>query len=200
LSAPHSTNVIGIALSAALLAALAACRAPVARVTPPERSAPAPAARELGHGSDDWHGLLIAPFGSTLKDIPLTLHEVLLFRDEAHGSTAANDGAADAAAGATECYAADAPAVRLFGRDPDEYLLCFQQDRLARIQARVHLPAVESAGVFAAACAAWLRNAEPVDIALGAPACEGRDGPIRFRGRLEEETDLSITLDAAADP
>ena len=31
---------------------------------------------------------LIAPFGSVLKDIPGTLHEVLLFRDEAHGAAA----------------------------------------------------------------------------------------------------------------
>ena len=195
MSIPHSPDVIGIALSAALLAALAACRAPASRVTPPEPSAPAPAARELGLGSDDWHGLLIAPFGSALKDIPLTLHEVLLFRDET-----------DAAVGATECYAADAPAVRFLGRDPDEYVLCFEQDRLARIQARVRLPAGDSAGAFAAACAAWLRDAAPVDAApgataaTGATACEGRDGAIRFRGRLEEETDLSITLDDAADP
>jgi hypothetical protein len=95
--------------------------------------------------------------------------------------------------------------VRFFGRDPDEYLLCFEQDRLARIQARVRLPTPDSAGVFAAACAAWLRNAAPVDTAQGptaqgATACEGRDGAIRFRGRLEEETDLSITLDDVADP
>ena len=49
--------------------------------------------------SYDWHVLLVAPFGSVLKDIPLTLHEVLLFRDEAHGAAAADD---------AECYAADA--------------------------------------------------------------------------------------------
>jgi hypothetical protein len=189
LSIPQSPDVIGIALSAALLAALAACRAPAPRVTAPERSAPQPAARELGLGAADWHVLLIAPFGSTLKEIPLALHEVLLFRDEARGDDA----------GSAECYAADAPGVSLFGRDPDEYLLCFQQDRLARIQARVRLPAPDSAGVFAAACAAWLRNAPPVD-AAPANACEGRDGAIRFRGRLEEETDLSIILDDVADP
>jgi hypothetical protein len=195
LSVPHSLDVIGIALTAALLAALAACRAPSPRVSAPERIAPEPAARELGLDVADWHGLLIAPFGSTLKDIPLALHEVLLFRDEARGDDA----------GATECYAADAPGVRLFGREPDEYLLCFQQDRLARIQARVRLPAPDPAGVFAATCATWLRTAA-VDAAPGATAatdttvCEGRDGAIRFRGRLEEETDLSITLDDVADP
>jgi len=179
--------VIGFALSAALLAALAACRAPAPRVTAPERIAPEPATHDLGLGAADWHGLMIAPFGSTLKDIPLALHEALLFRDEARGDDA----------GAAECYAADAPGVRLFGREPDEYLLCFQQDRLARIQARVRLPAPDSAGVFAATCATWLRNATA---ATDTTACEGRDGAIRFRGRLEEETDLSITLDDVADP
>jgi hypothetical protein len=165
-----------MALCAALPLALAGCRA----VPPP----PPPAAHEPELGSNDWHGLVIAPFGSVLKDVPMALHEVLLFRD---------DGAADNAAAAAECYAADAPAPRFLGRTPDEYVLCFKQDRLSRIQAAVLLPAAEADGVFAAACAAW-----------GAPApdCEGSDGAIRFRGRLEQEAEstLSITLDDAADP
>jgi hypothetical protein len=109
---------------------------------------------------------------------------VLLFRD---------DGTADNAAAAVECYAADAPAPRFLGRTPDEYVLCFKQDRLSRIEAAVVLPAAEADGVFAAACAAW---------GAAAPACEGRDGAIRFRGRLEQdaESTLSIILDDAADP
>jgi hypothetical protein len=163
-----------MALCAALPLALAGCRA----VPPP------PPAHEPELGSNDWHGLVIAPFGSVLKDVPMALHEVLLFRD---------DGAVDNAAAALECYAADAPAPRFLGRTPDEYVLCFKQDRLSRIQAAVLLPAAEADGVFAAACAAW-----------GAPApdCEGSDGAIRFRGRLEQEAEstLSITLDDAADP
>ena len=40
-----------------------------------------------------------------------------------------------------ECYAADTPAPRFVGRTPDEYLLCFKQDRLSRIQASVRLAA-----------------------------------------------------------
>jgi hypothetical protein len=187
-----------MALCAALPLALAGCRAPPPRASAPDRSAPPPAAHELGLGSDDWHGLVIAPFGSVLKDVPMALHEVLLFRD---------DGAADNAAAAAECYAADAPAPRFLGRTPDEYVLCFKQDRLSRIEAAVFLPAAEADGVFAAACAAWLRNAgaaapgAPMPGAA-APACEGRDGAIRFHGRLEQEAEstLSITLDDAADP
>jgi len=164
-----------MALCAALPLALAGCRA-----VPP----PPPAAHEPELGSNDWHGLVIAPFGSVLKDVPMALHEVLLFRD---------DGTADNAAAAVECYAADAPAPRFLGRTPDEYVLCFKQDRLSRIEAAVVLPAAEADGVFAAACAAW---------GAAAPACEGRDGAIRFRGRLEQdaESTLSIILDDAADP
>lgn len=219
-----------IAVSAALLAALAACRAPSPRVNAPAPAPPPPpAAHELGGDSSDWHGLLIAPFGSVLKDIPAALHEVLLFRDEEPGSASA----ADADTVGAECYAADAPAPRFLGRTPDEYVLCFKQERLSRIQASVRITAAQAADVFAAACADWLKNAAPATTGLGAPgtgtpragmpgagtpraetrsagACEGRDGDTRFRGRLEEEPDraeqdrtemvLSIILDGAAAP
>jgi hypothetical protein len=199
-----------IVLSAGLLAILTACRAPSPRVAAPDRTPPAPAAHESADASYDWRVLLIAPFGSVLKDIPAALHEVLLFRDEATGGAAANDAAADA-----ECYAADAPAPRFVGRTPEEYLLCFRQDRLSRIQASVRLTAAEAPDVFGAACAAWLRNAAqtaepPTAAAESAGACAGRDGTIRFRGRLAEEAAraqgpasesvLSITLDRPSTP
>jgi len=166
-----------------------------------------------------------------LKDIPVALHEVLLFRDDAHGNAAPGNAAqgsagADAAAVDAECYAADAPAPRFVGRIPDEYLLCFKQDRLSRIQASVRVPAAQAAEVFAAACTGWLKNAASTPGAeapgVGTPgvgasaeapsagACEGRDGAIHFRGRLEEEPGraetpqpesvLSITLDSAPYP
>jgi hypothetical protein len=184
-------------LPAALLAALAACHGASPRASAPERATPPPDIHEPADASYDWHGLLIAPFGSVLKDIPLTLHEVLLFRDEAR-STAAGDEA--------ECYAAAAPAPRFLGRTADEYLLCFKQDRLSRVQASVHVTIAQAPDVFAAACAGWLKNASPATTG----ACEGRDGAIRFSGRLEEqpaqaenaqsETLISITLDSAANP
>jgi hypothetical protein len=189
-------------LAAALLAALAGCRAAAPRVVAPERSPPPPPAHEVEDGSYDWHGLLVAPFGSVLKDIPLALHEVLLFREHAHGGGTVED----AAGGAAECFATDSPAPQFLGRTPDEFLLCLRQDRLSRIQAAVRLPAAEASVVFAAACAAWMRNAAPpaahADASgAAAPACEGRDGAIQFRGRLEEdEPILSITLDDVSAP
>jgi hypothetical protein len=206
-----------IPLSAVLLAPMVACQTPSPRATAPEHTPP-PAALEPADPSYDWHGLLIAPFGSVLKDIPIMLHEVLLFRDEVHGGAADNASAADA-----ECYATDVPAPRFVGRIPEEYLLCFRQDRLSRIQASVRLTAAEAPDVFAAACAVWSKNAAPAapgieataagvrsDTAPIGAACAGRDGAIRFRGRLEEEPGeadiphaeavLSITLDSPPNP
>jgi hypothetical protein len=146
-------------LAALLTAALAACRTPSTRVTVPDR-APPPDAHPLD-ASYDWHGLLIAPFGSVLKDIPVALHDVLLFRDEGHG------GAADDA----ECYAADAAAPRFAGGTPDEYLLCFRQDHLFRVQASVRLRGADASDLFAAACARWLKNAAAPQ---NTGTCDGR--------------------------
>jgi hypothetical protein len=171
------------ALLAAALIVIAACHAPAPRATSPPAAPPAVAY--------DWHGLLIAPFGSVLKEVPLKLHEVLLFKDDTHGAAPADNMAAEA-----ECYAADAPAPKFLGRSPEEYLLCFRQDRLSRIEASVHLPVDQAAGVFAAACAQWTKDpaAAPADA-----ACEGRDGGIHFSFRLAEESDLSISLDSTPD-
>jgi hypothetical protein len=189
------------ALSFALLAASTGCRAPAPHAAAPDRApAPPPEARPLD-SSYDWHTLVVAPFGSVLKQIPLTLHEVLLFRDQARGGTAADD---------AECYASDAPAPRFVGRTPDEYLLCFKQDRFARIQASVRLTAAEAPDVFAAACTIWLKNAAQATAGAAAPgaaapgtgaprpdaqssgvqsadACKGRDGSVRFSAHLGEE-------------
>jgi hypothetical protein len=195
------------------LATLPGCRAPGPHATAPDHAPPPPEARPLD-GSYDWHVLVVAPFGSVLKQIPLSLHEVLLFRDQERGNTTADD---------AECYASDAPAPRFVGRTPDEYLLCFKADRLARIQASVRLTAAEAPEVLAAACGVWLKNAARTATGAAVPsaasasadapstavqsddACKGRDGFVRFGAHLGEEagpaetsqteTTLSITLD-----
>ncbi len=138
------------AFSAALLVVLAGCHTPLVRVTPLGPAPPPPDTQGLDDGLYDWHGLVIAPFGSGLKDVHLTLHEVLLFQDDSHRGAAADD---------AECYSADAPAPRLLGRTPDEHLLCFKQDHLSRIQASVRLSTDAVSEVFATACAAWLKHA-----------------------------------------
>jgi hypothetical protein len=192
-------------LPAAALAVLTACHSAAVRAPSHEHGAApaavkAPDTRAPADATYDWHVLLMVPFGVTLKDIPLTLHEVLLFRDEAHGAGAADD---------AECYAPDGPAPRFIGSTPDEYLLCFKHDRLARVQASVHLSDPQPAGVFAAACEGWLRHAAPTHAdaaesgggsqgasALSSGSCEGSDGAVRFNARLDEEAALSIVLDA----
>jgi hypothetical protein len=161
---------------------LAACA--VTRPRPAAPSAPAPASLDASY---DWHVLLVAPFGSVLKDVPLTLHEVLLFRDEAQRAAPADD---------LECYAVDSPLPRFVARSPSEYLLCFKHDRLTRIEATVRLPADEAARIFADACGLWMKNARPTS-----EECAGSEGGTTFAGHFENAADdsaqLTIQLDAA---
>jgi hypothetical protein len=160
--------------------ALAACASPAPK---PAALPPAPPPLDASY---DWHVLLVAPFGSVLKDVPLTLHEVLLFRDEAHAAAAADE---------LECYAVDGKRPRFVARPSSEYLLCFKQDRLSRVEATVRLPNDEAARIFADACGMWSRSGQATD------ACAGSDGGIAYSGHLDSEPDgsetqMSIQLDA----
>jgi len=136
--------------------------------------------------SYDWHVLLVTPFGSVLKDVPLTLHEVLLFRDEEHGAVAGDE---------LECYAVDGPRPRFIARSPTEYLLCFKHERLSRVEATVRLAPDEAAGVFADACGLWMKKASATTA-----ECAGTDGGIAFSGHFDNEPDesarLTVELDA----
>jgi hypothetical protein len=169
-------------LMAGAVLMLAACAASVPKPAAP----PAPVPVNLD-ASYDWHVLVVAPFGSVLKDVPMTLHEVLLFRDE--GETAAS-------ADELECYAVDGARPRFVARSPSEYLLCFKHDRLSRIEATVRLPADEAARIFADACGLWMKNAQPTS-----EECAGSEDGTTFAGHFESQADesaqLTIQLDAA---
>jgi hypothetical protein len=154
---------------------LAACAAPAPKPAAPLQAAPAPL-----DASYDWHVLLVAPFGSVLKDVPLTFHEVLLFRDESRGAAAGDE---------LECYAVDGPRPQFIARSPTEYLLCFKHERLARVEATVRLAPDEAAGVFADACGLWMKNAQATT-----EDCAGTDGGIAFSGHFENEPDESARL------
>jgi hypothetical protein len=164
-----------------------AALAMVACATPkPKAPEPPPAPPPLD-ASYDWHVLLIAPFGSLLKDIPATLHEVLLFRDEEHNSAAADE---------LECYAVDGKLPRLVARQAAEYLLCFKRDRLSRIEASVRLPADEAARIYTDACGLWAKNAQS-----SAEGCEGSERAVAYLGHLDSEpqgseTVMTVQLDA----
>jgi hypothetical protein len=169
------------ALAACTLVALVACAAP-ARKAPEPPPAPPPL-----DASYNWHVLLMAPFGSVLKDIPATMHEVLLFRDEEHNSPTAEE---------LECYAVDGKLPRFVARRTSEYLLCFRRDRLSRIEATVRLPPDEAAKIFTDACGLWAKSGQPA-----AEGCEGLDRGVAYLGHLDSEpqgseTAMTVQLDA----
>ena len=178
-------SISGIVVIVTLLVGLGGCHSSVNRNPPPEHAAPA-VAHPPDDPSYDWHNLLIVPFGTVLKDIPIPIHEVLMFQDEAHGNTAAES---------ADCHAADVPGPRFVGHTPQKYLLCFKQDRLSRIVAVVHLAKAQVSEVFAAACSRWLASATPGSETPGAApqtdACEGHNGAIHFSARLEMNSDDS---------
>jgi hypothetical protein len=183
----RSSNPGAIVAAIAIPALLAACAAPPVQSTPPPPRLAAPL-----DVTYDWHVLLAAPFGSLLKDAPLAVHEVLLFRDEAPGASAADE---------AECYALNVEPPRFLARQPEEFLLCYVHDRLSRIEATVRLPGSEAQQTFADACGLWMKNAGE-QIADG---CAGTDHGVGFSGRLEAdsssaETLLTIRLDGPASP
>jgi hypothetical protein len=164
---------------------LAGCAASAPKpALPPPGPAPVPL-----DASYDWHVLLVVPFGSALKDVPLTLHEVLLFRDQAQSAASADE---------LECYAVDGTRPQFVARLPSEYLLCFKHDRLSRVEATVRLPAEDAARICADACGLWIKNAAAQ---AGTEECAGSQGGVTFEGHFENEPDgsaqLSIQLDAA---
>lgn len=160
-------------------------------------AAPQPTSTSGGGVTDasyDWHVLVSVPFSTLLKESPIPLHEVLLFHDETPPAAVENK----------DCFATDGPAPRFVGRQPHQHLLCFDHDRLNRIEAEVRLPAAEASSMFMRACASWLKNtatvapAEPVGT-----VCEGRDGNVAFSAHLalapgDATATLSMTLSNAA--
>ena len=187
------------------LLVLAACASPPPKDHPPETGPTAPAAARpatapatpvqndaAADASFDWHPLVAVPFGTLLKDCPIRLHEVLLFHDESLGSAGTES---------RDCYAVDGSAPTFIGHAPDEYLMCFEHDRLDRIDVSVRIAADDAARTFGRACARWLGNAQP--LAKADDACGGRDGDIAFSARLmaqpgEPTVEFLMTLTDAA--
>jgi hypothetical protein len=168
----------------AAVLALSACATPTRKAPEPPLQPPPLDA------SYDWHVLLIAPFGSVLKDIPGTLHEVLLFRDDERSASSADE---------LECYAVDGKLPRFVSRATVEYLLCLKHDRLSRIEATVWAPAEEAVKIFADACSLWAKHGQPA-----AEGCAGTDRGVAYSGHLDSEakgaeTALTVQLDSVDD-
>ena len=184
-SAAIRCAVVGVAL-----AALAACTsASTTRAPTPGTSPTAGAAAPLD-ASYDWHGLVLIPFGTVLKESPIPLHEVLLFHDETQPTPEVGK----------DCFTVDGAPPRLVGRPTEEYRLCFSHDRLDRIEASVGLGADEAATVFTRACSLWLKNPAPP---AGGDSCSGRDGAVAFSahwGRLPGEAARMVLILSTAEP
>lgn len=166
-------------VTTAALLVLAACASTSSEHRPPSVPTPEPRGT-VTDASYDWHVLVLAPFGTLLKDSPLPLHEVLLFRDARGGDGGKSDPETEVES--KDCFAIDRAAPRFVGQTPDQYLMCFDHDRLTRVESSVRLTADEAPQVFARACALWLKSTAPG--AGSGTACEGRDGSTNFSGRL----------------
>jgi hypothetical protein len=140
--------------------------------------------------SHDVSPLVLAPFGTAFKDVPVPLTEVLVFHQPDVRRTSED----------ADCFRPKV-VVAFLGRAPTDHLLCFDHDRLSRIEAAVVLPATEAPAVFAAACADWRRGNPPT--APEPDACEGRQGDIALSARRTDGPDsaavtVSITLVAVS--
>jgi hypothetical protein len=152
-------------------ALLGACVSPKPGEKVPARGASTAAATAP---TDDWHALMIVPFGTLLRDVPYRLDEVVVFHDSAGAAAGRED---------HECYMLRGAAPpRLFGQPVGQYSLCFSADRLNRIEASVSLPAQSASAQFAAVCAKWQRMGTPGTST--SDRCENRDGATELDARL----------------
>lgn len=177
-------------VAAVLPLMLAACAAS----PPASRHQPDPSPAAAPDASYDWHGLIVMPFGTLLKESPVPLHEVLLFHDVAEGA---------GVAASKDCFATEPPPPRFAGQESEHFLLCFEHDRLARIETSVHQadvpvrPADDAQQRFARLCAQWSGTLAAAGAVTGDAACTGRDGDIAFAAHLggaEGARRLSMTL------
>ena len=67
-------------------ALLAACASPK-----PDEKIPARGASAAAAPTDDWHALMIVPFGTLLRDVPYRLDEVVVFHDSAGAAAGRED-------------------------------------------------------------------------------------------------------------
>lgn len=186
----RAIRAAGLAAASVSSAWLGGCAEAPGRGTEASGAASAvPAPSAVSH---DFSELVVAPFGTAFKDISVPLTEVLVFH-QADEASARGDG---------DCFRPNV-AVSFLGRTTTDHLLCFNHDRLQKIEATVAMPAAEAPALFAAACADWQRGAAAT--VTEPDACEGRQHDIAFSARRTQGPDpdaatVSITLVSVASP
>jgi hypothetical protein len=177
----HADRGLGASLRAAALACAAgACGCAATPRPTVSAPAPVPAVPAVVY---DWHPLLIVPFGTLLKDVPLALNEVLEF----HGSES------DAPIENRDCFSIDgASPPEVLGRRPEKYLLCFEHDRLHRIEALLRLAPAETESMPDLLCQEWLDGA--ADRERTPEGCAGSVGEARLAVHLASAADTARTL------
>jgi hypothetical protein len=134
-----------------------------------------------------WGSLLVAPLGSLLTQVPVALREVLLFREDERGLAESEE---------QECYAKSGVPFVFDGNPLDDYVLCFTQEHLYRVEAATHWQASTAATNFTAFCSRWLLGATNPE--QDAEHCAGRSGEVEYIARLAQPAagaiDAALTI------
>ena len=139
----------------------------------------------------DWRRIPTAPLGTTLAALYSGLHEILYFQaaQQAADSPDAGEGAA------ADCYRSNGPSPRVLNHGSDDYVLCFEHDRLARVEAVLRLPTDEARELTQRLCDAWLRDG--ISGTRSEDSCAARAGDAAFRLRwaaVDGDTGTALTI------
>jgi hypothetical protein len=142
------------------------------KVSPNASASAAAAASSIVAATGDWRELIPAPFGSVLTNVQLPLREVLLFRDEPRGAAEAEE---------QECHAKSGSPFMFAGHPTADYVLCFSEERLYRIEVAQRWNSREPAAEFSSMCDRWLKGLS--DMERDATRCHGHEGNTEFSAR-----------------
>ena len=169
------------------LASATACTSGPPRVPAAAPAIPAPA---TSTAVPDWRQIPVAPLGTELTALYAGLHEILYFQD-AH--PAADPPEPGEKALTTDCYRSNGPLPTILNHAAEDYVFCFQHDRLARVEAVLNLPTETASALAQRLCDAWL----PGSLAgvRSEAACSGRSSDAAFRVRLKTAAASGTALD-----
>ncbi len=172
-----------LAAGTSLACLLAACAAPGPRALPTPAAADSAAAGSPAHGH--WRSLVPAPFGSRVAQVPFPMNEVLLFH------RGPGDAPARADAEDQECFSNAGSPLEFRGAHVEDYVVCFFQERLFRVEAALRLPADAPADSAQRWCTDWREGTQPLPVAKAASTnsavCAGVQGGTAFSASVSAD-------------